>query len=111
MNDRQQAVAQNSMIEWLSDPSELGKAPNKIEYVSSFKYNEMTYYIFKFKKGLLGKWLVGVAGGFEGDDLEPCGHTYSDFQPFDPVTAQGDCTVMVQRIINFWKERAKMYQS
>ena len=74
MNKEQLYAAQTAMIEWLSDPHELGKKPFKIECAGEFDFNEMHYYIFKFKASLLGKWLVGVCGGFEDDDLEPCGH-------------------------------------
>lgn len=70
MNKEQLYAAQTAMIEWLSDPHELGKKPFKIECAGEFDFNEMHYYIFKFKASLLGKWLVGVCGGFEDDDLE-----------------------------------------
>jgi hypothetical protein len=70
MNKEQLYAAQTAMIEWLSDPHELGKKPFKIECAGEFDFNEMHYYIFKFKASLLGKWLVGVCGGFEDDDLK-----------------------------------------
>ena len=107
MNQAQLSAAQSAMIGWLSDPHELGKAPSKIECAGQFEYNTMTYYIFKFKSGLMGKWLVGVCGGFEDDGLEPCGHIFSEMRPYNEATAQKDCTAMVDKIIAYWKERAK----
>ena len=54
MNKEQLYAAQTAMIEWLSDPHELGKKPFKIECAGEFDFNEMHYYIFKFKASLLG---------------------------------------------------------
>ncbi|MBR5209959.1 MAG: hypothetical protein IKV67_08895, partial [Paludibacteraceae bacterium] len=67
-----------------------------------FELNEMSYYIFKFQIETDGKWLVGVSGGFEEDDLAPCGHTFSDMQEYDEKTAQNDCLVMIKRIMAYW---------
>lgn len=52
MNKEQLYAAQTAMIEWLSDPHELGKKPFKIECAGEFDFNEMHYYIFKFKASL-----------------------------------------------------------
>lgn len=43
-----------------------------------FEYNNLRFYIFRYKTTLLGNWLLGVSGGFEGDRLSPCGHTLSE---------------------------------
>lgn len=72
-----------------------------------FGYNEMRCCIFKFKTGALGGWLVGLCGGFEGDDPEPCGHTFSEMQPYRKPNVQSDCIAMVEKIMVYWKERAK----
>ena len=55
MNKEQLYAAQTAMIEWLSDSHELGKKPFKIECAGEFDFNEMHYYIFRFKASLLGK--------------------------------------------------------
>lgn len=80
MNIKQQEVAQMNMVEWSSDSQELGKKPSKIEFVKEFELHEMHYYIFKFKRSVFSSWLVGVSGGYEGNDLVPCGHTFSDMK-------------------------------
>ena len=110
MNNKQIIAARANMISWLSDPHELGKAPSKIECTGQFDYNEMHYYIFKYKTGLLGKWLIGVSGGFEGDDLTPCGHTFSEMKIYNEATAQKDCIEMIDKIMAYWKEQAKRYR-
>ncbi len=107
MNKEQFNVALKAMIDWLSDPHELGKKPTKIECAGEFDFNEMHYYIFKFKVGLFGKWLVGVCGGFEDGDLEPCGHIFSDMQEYNETTAQNDCIAMIEKIMAFWMGQAK----
>lgn len=111
MNREQLDVAQKAMIEWLSDPHEIGKKPNKIECAGEFDYNEMHYYIFKFKAGLFGKWLVGVCGGFEDDELEPCGHIFSNMQEYNESSAQRECIAMVEKIMAFWIDQAKKFDN
>jgi len=82
INHEQMNVAAKALVDWLKDPRELGKAPAKIECTGTFILHEMTYYIFKYKKNFLGKWLLGVSGGFEGNSLELCGHMFSEMQEY-----------------------------
>ena len=110
MNAEQSAAAKENMIEWLADPHELGKNPRRIAHAGDFVYNGMRYYIFKYKKGFFDNWLVGVSGGDEGDELEPCGHTFSEMQEYDPETARADCVAMIEMIMNYWKQRAAEYE-
>lgn len=109
MNINQMNAAQQAMIDWLSDQHEFGKKPTKIEYTENFEFNDMHYYIFKFKSGIFGKWLVGVSGGFEDDDIESCGHTFSDMKEYDPQTAKTECIAMVERIMDYWKKQADKF--
>ena len=76
------------MAQWLADPHELGKEPGRIECAGEFGLHGMRYYIFKFKTGVLSPWLVGVSGGYEGDSLTPCGHTFSEMKKYHAATAQ-----------------------
>lgn len=69
--------------------------------------DEMHYYIFRFKESILGKWLVGVCGGFEGESLEHCGHVFSEFQEYDESTAQDECIAMVEMIMEYWRQEAE----
>lgn len=109
MNLKQRDAAQKNMVEWLVDSHELGKNPYKIECVGDFELHEMRYFVFRFKTGILSQWLVGVSGGYEGDDLEPCGHTFSDMKKYNAATAQNDCVEMIERIRAYWMEQAKKY--
>lgn len=110
MNMRQREEALKSMIQWLSHSNELGKAPSKIEAAQEFDYNDMHYYIFKFKKGLFGDWLLGVCGGYEGDDLEHCGHILSHMQKYDEANALEQAISMIEQIKAYWIEQAKRQQ-
>lgn len=109
MNEQQRNAARQNMAAWLADPHELGKEPYKIECAGDFALHGMQYYIFKFKAGLLSPWLVGVSGGYEDGQLEPCGHTFSERRKYNAATAQEDCIRMVERIRAYWMEQAKQY--
>ena len=106
MNKEQLKAAQAAMEEWLSDPQELGKKPSKIECAGEFDLHEMHYYIFKYKTGILGKWLVGVCGGYEDDDLEHCGHIYSNRTEYNEASAKKECIDMVEKIRAYWMAQA-----
>lgn len=77
MNTKQSKAACEALSEWLSEKDKLGKSPAKIEAALDFKMDGMTYYVIKYKKTALGKWFIGVAGGYDGDSLENCGHIFS----------------------------------
>ncbi len=105
--NKQQEAALAAMQEWLAHPQELGKAPAKLEIAGEFDLHDCHYYILKYKKSLLGKWLVGVCGFEDTETLEPCGHTFSQMEPYDPADAQEKCEAMVEMIRQYWMERAK----
>ncbi|KKO50750.1 DUF4261 domain-containing protein [Paenibacillus sp. DMB20] len=103
----QQHAAMESMIDWLADERELGRKPSKIEIAGEFDLHEMHYYIFKYKKTMLGKWLLGVCGGYESpSDTEHCGHIFSEMQLYDPATAEQEAIAMVEMIREYWMKQA-----
>ena len=102
----QEKAATAVMEEWLSHPQELGKKPAKLEIAGEFDLHDLHYYIFKFKKSVLGSWKVAVCGGYEGDGLGHCGHIYSEMENYDPATAQEKCVAMVEKIRQYWMEQA-----
>ena len=106
MSEQQKLASTQAMIEWLEYPQELGKPPVAIECVDEFDLYEMHYYIFKFKKSMFGKWLVAVCGGYCGDDLNHCGHVFSNMENYDPVTAEDKAIEMVESIRSYWKYRS-----
>lgn len=98
---KQEAVS--IMTGWLSHENELGKAPAKIEVAGEFDYDDNHYYILKFKKNIFSKWQLGVCGFDE--DGEECGHTFSEFEPYDPKTAQESCIAIIEYMKEYWKSR------
>ena len=108
----QRETAMDSMVSWLEHPDELGKRPAKVECAGEFDLHGMRYYMFKYKKSLLSfEWLLGVCGGYEGEDLEHCGHVFSEMEKYDPATAQEKAVAMVEMIREYWMreaERAKV---
>ena len=84
-------------------------SPSTKNNAGDFEFHEMHYYIFKFKAGLLSPWLLGVSGGYEGDNLTPCGHTFSDMKKYQAAAAQKDCMETIERIRAYWMEQAKNF--
>lgn len=110
MNVEQMNAAKEQMIAWLSHPNELGKEPSKIECAGSFELYEMTYYIFKYKKSAFGKWLLGVAGGYEKDSLDNCGHIFSNMEEYKEENAKDEAVKMVEMIRQYWINMAERAQ-
>lgn len=107
MGTQQMESAEEALTQWLSHPQELGKAPAKIECAGSFDLHDMKYYMFKYKKNFLGKWLLGVCGGYEGDSLEHCGHVFSEMKEYKEAAAVEDAKAMVEMLRAYWMEQAK----
>ena len=106
MAQTQENAALQTMKEWLAHPQELGKAPARIECTGTFELHGLRYYLFRYKKTLLGSWLLGVCGGYEGDELEHCGHVWSEMEPYDESTAVEKATAMVEMIRAYWMQQA-----
>ena len=75
-------LAKSDLVHWLTFPTELGKAPDEIEYVGKARVKKEEYYIFKYRSDsdklsddLKGKWLIGWAN----DD----GGTFSNFDEYE----------------------------
>lgn len=105
--NKQLNAAEKAMIEWLSAPEELGKAPYKIECTKEFDLHDLHYYVFRFKEKLLGEWMLGVCGGYEENDLEHCGHVFSEFKKYDEKSSLDDATAIVESIRAYWMEKAR----
>lgn len=103
----QQEAAKAAMIRWLANPAELGREPKKIECAGSFELHGMIYYIFRYKKSLLGKWLLGVCGGYEAGELEHCGHVFSEMQEYSAETALQQAIEMVEMLRSYWMDQAR----
>lgn len=76
-------LAKSQMIHWLKYPTELGKAPEEIEYIGKISYffKKETYYVFKYRSDshtldeeTRNKWLIGWAS--------EQGKTFSNFDVY-----------------------------
>ena len=101
----QMKQAIEDMSAWLSHPAELGRKPRRIACAGMFVQNDLNYYIIKFKCSILGPWIVGVCGGYEGNSLKNCGQAFSQMNVYRPETAERDCRDMVEMISNYWIQR------
>ena len=85
---------------WLSDPHELGKKPSSVVYTNSFVDEDgIKCYIFKYKKSLLSKWLLGIVSD---------SGTFSEMKEYNKNTELDDAKKIVNLLKNYWKERAKL---
>ncbi|MCM1089843.1 MAG: DUF4261 domain-containing protein [Butyrivibrio sp.] len=90
--------AVSQLEEWLSDPRELGKKPSKVEYVESFEDEDgISCMIFKFKKSMLSKWLLGIVSD---------SGVFSDMKEFDEGRARQDAEECLTFLKNYWKNLA-----
>ena len=110
MAKQQLEAAKKSMVDWLSHPQELGKAPYKIECAKEFDLHGLHYYIFKFKTSMLDKWKLAVCGGYEENSLEHSGHIFSDMKEYNDKNAVEDAVEIVERIRTYWMQRARMQE-
>lgn len=108
--ENQMQSALRAMSAWLADEHELGGPPAKIECAGEFDLHGYHYYIFKYKKNLLGKWLLGVCGGYEPGETEHCGHVFSEMEAYDAKTALEKSIRMVEMIRAYWMQRAQEEQ-
>ena len=110
MNREQMEAARSAMRAWFTYPDGLGRAPAQIECAGTFGLHGMRCYIFKYKKGLLGKWLWGVCGGYVGEGLEHCGHVFSEMEEYNPAGAEERAVEMVEWIRAYWMDQAGQHR-
>lgn len=76
-------LAKSDLVHWLMYPTELGKAPDQIEYIGKITYQPKkdVYFVFKYRsdsdtleEGLRNKWLIG----WSSDN----GGTFSNFDEY-----------------------------
>lgn len=105
--DEQKKAAIEAMVNWLSHPSELGKAPAHIEPAGEFDFYDMRYYMFRYQAEEDGPFLLGVAGGYEPGSTEHCGHVFSEMEFYEPETAKLKSMAMVEKVRRYWMQQAK----
>lgn len=103
MDNKQKDIAKKSLCEWLSEREEMsGKPPEKIEYAFGLKddqNNDLIFHVFKFKKNAAGKYLIGIAGGFEDEESDDCSAIFSGFDEFPPE--EDDAVELAFKMIDF----------
>ena len=84
---------------WLSDPDELGRKPARIEYTNHFKDEDgLECIIFKFKKSIVGKWLLGIVSE---------SGTFSEMKEYHAKNEIDDATIILNMLKEYWKEQAR----
>ena len=87
---------------WLSHPNELGHKPVKIEYTNSFEDEDgIKCMNFKYKKKLLGKWLLGIVSE---------SGTFSEMLEYNKNTEIEDAKEILNMLKNYWKEMARQME-
>ena len=98
MNEQKINEGKQQLVEWLSDPRELGGEPAKIEYVRTFTdQDDIECMIFRFKKTLFSKWMLGIASE---------AGAFSEMQEYNEETAQENATECLEWLKNYWKRMA-----
>ena len=105
MNAKQMTAAMVMMNTWLAHPSELGKPPHRLQCMGEFDHHGLHYYIFRFRKTMFSRWMVGVCGGYEGSSMESAGHVLSRMLPYKEATAEAECKAMVDILRSYWMQR------
>lgn len=102
----QKEAAFQDLALWLQDERELGKIPEVMELVECFEYEDLNYYAIKYKPSQADAWLFGIAGGYEKNSLEHCGHVFSKMELFDDKNVKEKAIEMIDLIRAYWKEQA-----
>lgn len=99
MDEKRIEEAKTELIGWLAHPAELGKAPAKIEYVNAFEDEDgISCLIFKYKKSLLGRWLLGIVSE---------SGTFSEMQEYKQETERADAEKLLEYLKDYWKKQAE----
>lgn len=94
-------LAKSNMVHWLMYPTELGKAPDEIEYLGRVKKHFEVYHIFKFRSesdtlsdDLKGKWLIGWAND-EGGTFS----NFDEYAKFEKKTASATLRYIKRKLL------------
>lgn len=90
--------AKEKLSEWLSDFRELGQKPAKIEYTNAFEEEGINCFIFKYKKTILGKWMLGIVSD---------SGTFSEMKEYHKETEIEDAKEIIKLLKEFWQRQAK----
>lgn len=75
-------LAKSDLVHWLAYPTELGKAPDRIEYLGCVTKKKEIFHVFRYTSDsdnlgddLKNRWLIGWSSNDGG--------TFSEFEPYD----------------------------
>jgi hypothetical protein len=115
----QAALAEAEMVNWLTYPTEMGRAPDEIELMNVVSEDVgprdgvMEWYLFRFRTNpphwsSKDGWLAGVAGPFrkaKAPSTASYGDTFSSMKPWSSMTPEQH-VADVRAIIANWKKHA-----
>ncbi len=107
---KQQELAVREMTQWLVLSPKFQKPPVRIETTGEFDLYGRHYYIIRFKKTLLGPWLLGVSGGFLDEQDTAVKYTASQFGEYQTKTAQDKARVMIANLVEQERHQAQQEQ-
>lgn len=109
----QAEAARRAMAEWLADEHELGSMPECLEQTQEFDLHDLHYYIFRYKPTRNHPdWLLGVAGGYEKDALDHCGHVFSEMEVYQEANAVDQAIALVEQVRAYcMREAAKQEEA
>lgn len=86
-------AAESFLVNWLEFPTELGTAPDEIEFLTKITLNEdedLDYYVFKYRAAIRSGWLIGVSGPYKKEYLlyEAPLRVFSRFKTIDSVSPE-----------------------
>ena len=94
-------LAKSNLVHWLTYPTELGKAPDEIEYIGKTEIKKEVFHIFKFKSGsdtlgddLKNKWLIGWASD-EGGTFS----NFDEYEKFEKETPEKTVKYIKKKIL------------
>ena len=91
-----------NVIDWLCHPSELGKAPAKIEFTKEFTDEDgIECMIFKYKKSVLSPWMLAISSD---------SGVFSEMQRYNEKTEVEDAKKLIDYLKDYWKMMARSEQ-
>jgi hypothetical protein len=115
----QEALAESNMVNWLTYPTELGRAPDEIELMHVGAFDTETedglidYFVFRFRTfephwAAKDGWMAGISGPFlrkDSPSTKSYGGTFSRFDPWESKSAEehlGDIQETIARSHEYW---------
>lgn len=114
----QDELAEAEMVEWLTFPTELGRAPDEIELMRRVPVEledgreTFVYFIFRFRThephwAAKDGWLAGVAGPYKKSEfptMNSLGYTFSSFTPWQEFDVR-EHLGSTQELMEQWRDR------